>query len=922
MPTNSPPSNLRMSSFRGQQHHYRHFDPGGSPTSSPPSTTSRDRAWRNRSSPRSRRLSGLASSPSNQPVLYEPDAWPVIASNLDTASFLHGNPAGSFSYFCGWDSISRRDQFHNVHTDNVLLIGSEGCLDTYIITDTKLTDYGRLENLPGAVIDARILPQLDGRSSSKTQNVDPYVVLVIHGPKFAPNATNDPARYTVEDRITNYQTSVELYALQNGEHISTLFRTKPVDLDEPFGAKRFMPPPPQGDLRIEVQGQFVLVASGMSGEIWLFGHERDCYDQSDMPYRCLVKLWTSIQAACPSTSSESISPTKQSGRPILSLSHRWLALVPPSSASTIDGEIPSALEEHMKPPGFNSYVPPEKPVENCVIDAPDVDTLLDRASKYIVQNSKALGEKSREAWNNYWSSPQQRPTFSNPMHHLDTTIPETDKFPPTHGFGNAHTVSNREPTLVAIYDMEKLIEHVSAEACRHTMKPLATFAAPLGCSFLSFSPDGRYLMTVSDKGEYQFVWHCFALANTQASWALRPDYDGVLKEVARFSRNTEANIVDVVWKSPLGEVVAILTGKGTIHVHVLPAHATDWPFGARTYALRKGSDSDSNSHRPGSSDWASTALTNAKFAFGSLSSAARRSSSSEGSPVNRPSNFYTSIGSTIGSVASSGGRFVAKGVSSGYGLASDTLTHVRHMGENKIYLATSSLVHPSPRRIRFVDGVHGSNLINVIEEGRSVAYPYRIEDMLSSRKTASSPRIVAIDTDSPLRISIASIPELPYPPVFSALLDNLFAVEANVADFKLDGPLDEPLAEPPHLSLPISKATLGTTTKPGTVRRASSVEEWRAAAEISSIARKTPFHRQPGVRFFVFEEGRSAGSDYEALPEEEDYGLEATDDGGERWVFGGELGGQRRVKVGRMAAAAVGGREEKRDEEEGWEQVK
>ncbi|KAI9663904.1 MAG: hypothetical protein M1821_007394 [Bathelium mastoideum] len=910
-----------MSSLRGQQQqHYRRFDPGGSPASSPPNPASRDRAWHHSVSPRSRRLSSLGSSPPNQYLLYENEARPFAVPNVEPPK--REAPAGSFSYFCGWGSLPTKDHSPSAQTENFLLVGSEGCLDTYLASDTKLIHHGRLENLPGAVIDARIIPPLAYPSGNQPE---PLVVLTIHGPSLDPKTHESTIHVEAEGTVTSYRTSVEIYSLQTGEHVCTLFRTRPVDLEEAFGSKRFAPPPPQGDLRIEVRGRFVVVASGISGEVFVFAPE---HEFSGTPhYQCLAKLWTSIQTIrSASVLDEPGSLVQYSSRPILSLSSRWLALVPPSSASSINGEVPLGSEEQAKPPGFKAFAPPEKPVESCVVDAPDADTLLDRASKYIVQNSKALSERSREAWNNYWAPSQPRPYFSSPVYHPDTGLPPADYFPPTHGIGNTHSAPTRDPTLVSIYDLDRLVKHPGAESHHQPTKPLATFPAPLGCSFVSFSPDGRYLMTVSDKGEYQFIWHCFTLANTQASWTPRPDFDGVVREVARFSRNTEADIVDVAWKYPLGEVLAVLTAKGTIHVHVLPPEATAWPLGRRSYGSKPGSDSgDLKPERPLSNDWASTALSSAKYAFGSFSSATRRRSVSDNTTGGQTTSLYSSLGSTLGSVASSGSRFVAKGVTSGYGFASDQLAYLRHGGDNKIYLLPSQALHPSPRRIRFLNSGSSttcSDLISVIEEGTCTTYPCSIERVASSRKTTPPQRFVAVDTERPLRIAIPPISDHLYPPVFDALLARRTSADPATSPQSALSAQDASHQAP----LAVPRATLSdrSTTAGAARRRSGRADEWRAAAEMSSIATKTPLYRQPGIRFFVFE-GQAGADDVSvatgAEDGEDEFGLAGMEDGGERWMFGAGLGRRRRVRMGKVAVDREEG-EGTREEEDEWEQVK
>ena len=905
-----------MSSFQGRQQPPRYSGPGGSPASSPPNTVRHDGARRNHPSPRARWTPGLASSPPNQNFLLH-----ETLSGDGSGLARRGTPAGSFPYFCGWDSLTVGAHSLSTHTQNVLLVGSEGCLDVYIATEAKLKHYCRLEDLPGAVIDAKIVPTRGEPSAAPTKDLEPVVVLTVHGPLLSSDGLNEHIGHgEIEESITCYQTSVEVYSLRTANHIGTLFRTQPVDLEEPLGSKRFVQPPAQGDLRIEVRGQFVTIASGISGEVFVFHYDYEALRRAGMSFRCLAKLWTSTETVNPSSiTNELNSPTNYSSKSIFSLSFRWLALVPPISASSINGEVPLVSEQQVKPPSFKTFLAPERPVEDCIIDAPDADTLLDRASKYVVKNSKALGEKGKEAWNNYWSPPQQSPGFSSPVYPLDMGFPLTEPFPPTHGIDSTRSSLNTEPALVAIYDLDRLIENPGVEPRQHPTKPLATFPAPLGCSFLSFSPDGRYLMTISDKGEYQFVWHCFAVVNTEASWSSHPNHERVLTEVARFSRNTEASIIDVSWQNPYGEVVAMLTAKGTVHLHPLPPEATTWPLKPRAYSSKMISEDDGGSDRPHSNDWASTAMSSAKMAFGSLSSVARRRSGS-GSPKAQPTSLYSSIGSTIGSVANSSSRYVAKGVTSGYGFASDKLAYIRHAGDNKIHLPPSHLVRFAPRRIQFFGSAH-SGSISVIEEGRFSVYPYKIQQLPSSRKGVPPQHFAAIETRSPPRCNIPPLPDVLFPPVFAAVLKDP-ATRTDYGGLESDEGGNEEFGERrPSIAKP--RARLDQTAIVSGFHPHYREDEWRAAAEMTSIAKKIPIYRQPQVRFFVFEEGsRADGGVSDLHKDEEDFELDRMEDGGERWVFGGSLGRRRRVRAGRNASAVnVGERADKHEEDE-WEEIR
>nr|GFD59083.1 hypothetical protein [Tanacetum cinerariifolium] len=50
-----------------------------------------------------------------------------------------------------------------------------------------------------------------------------------------------------------------------------------------------------------------------------------------------------------------------------------------------------------------------------------------------------------------------------------------------------------------------------------------------------------------------------------------------VRQVARFTRITVANVVDVAWSAPRIDKVAVVTDKGTVHMFLMPASAFQWP---------------------------------------------------------------------------------------------------------------------------------------------------------------------------------------------------------------------------------------------------------------------------------------------------------------------------------------------------------
>ncbi|KAI9706150.1 MAG: hypothetical protein M1820_004911 [Bogoriella megaspora] len=881
--------------------------------------------WTNRYSRDGRVLTGLGLSPPERPPLpHEPQAHFTNIPDINFAGIPHRSiPAGSHQYFCGWDSLVIGTWEPNTHPENVLLVGSEGCLDTYQAREGDLRHIGRLQNLPGAVIGAQILPKL-GFQGSESLSVPfwPLVAIIIHGPVIDPEQPAsqptsspqpasspkpaEPSKPTkARDRISSFQTSVELYSLRTGQPLGTLFRTKPVKLNTTIDNINFVTPPPQGDLRVDVREQLITVASGISGEVYVFDMQFDATQEAqagDCPrFRCLAKLWTSPQnRKASSTPGEMGAPLPTTSKALLSLTLRWLALVPPTSASTIDGEVPCLEHQKYKPPGVKNYNAPAPPDWNSTAEGPEVDTALDKLSKSVaktaISNAKWVGEKGTETFNSWIGKSPPHSSLTSPESAGETGHAPTGYFPPTHGLTGDETAPNREPKVVSIYDLRQLQQDAD-EMTPRNFKPLTTFIPPLGCNFVSLSPDGKRLMTVSEKGDYQFIWSCL---NMDHLWSPRADQDGRVREITRFVRTTEACIIDVRWKAPQGDIVAILTANGTIHVHRLPSDALRGIFPSRPWSPADAPEED----RPKSGGWAISAASGARNAFNTISSAAsaarRRSSSAHSGEQNSSKPIYSTIGSAFSSAASSGGRAVSRGFSNGYGYASDGLATLRHAHTNKIKVPVGLATPLAPRRIRFLDGASASS-ISVIADGRVFICPYKLVT-LSHKMQAPMVHVKILGAEA-YEVAIARIADIRVAPVVQAWLDEDMLIDKELT-------LAEPTA---RFDIPLPKFKDGS--------REAFRNDWRAEVEMGNAPRKTPVWRQPGVKMFVYEE---TGSNEGDVVDDGDFGLEDEDAGTERWAFGGSLGERRRVRVKRLAGEddeAVQPREVKGGVDADWEEV-
>ena len=134
-------------------------------------------------------------------------------------------------------------------------------------------------------------------SEGKRKNADPADVSSSavytddgRSPSPAPRAAAKPK----SDEITHYQTTVDVYSLMSGHHVASLLQCPPVPLVVPVTSPVFEPPNPVGELSLDAKGKFVTVASGSTGEIFIFS----CFkavsqnEHTEDGFRLVGKFWT------------------------------------------------------------------------------------------------------------------------------------------------------------------------------------------------------------------------------------------------------------------------------------------------------------------------------------------------------------------------------------------------------------------------------------------------------------------------------------------------------------------------------------------------------------------------------------------------------------------------------------------------------
>ncbi|KAI5859378.1 hypothetical protein GGS23DRAFT_324819 [Durotheca rogersii] len=663
---------------------------------------------------------------SHPPLPHQPQAHFYGAPDIDfDLNSQTGLKPGERGFYFGFDSLPNPNGTHFPGGDNIVLAGYEGGLDIYSVGKHAVEPLASLKGLRGGVYDAKVLPW---NGAPDPYGIFPLVALVVHGPAvppIAPEIAVDPhfdgtpsprldGIHTPQSDgnqrqvnvgktmpiIDAYQTSVEVYSLTTNRLVDVLLQAPKTTIKTLVSNPIFRSPPPTGAFQIRADNGNVVVSSGATGECWVYRQTKSDREPGFQFY-CVGKIWTSLQQGPigDSTAEEERGPSqaplrKRPHMPIMALSGRWLAYCPPAPSSQIalNASIPVPLEG--KAPGLTTLTSPILPNESAEVDQPITDPVMNRimreTTQEFIQGARWVSKQGMQLWNNYWKPGQQAQTRqpqmgSPPWSGGFSGRSDASQFPPTYGIsGQAVT---KEPGLVSILDLHSL----SSSA---TIHHVATFKAPLGCSFLSFSPAGLSLFTASSKGDVQTVWDLMRIQYTKSSALQNPQpntgHATRVRQIAQFSRMTVARIVDVSWAKPNGERAAMVTERGTVHLLDLPPSAFTWPPPRRRVRTPDGALNGSENTQSAVS-LASNALSSAYGATRPLIARHRRTSS------NSPAT------STIIDHASYGGKVLAAGITHSLGNAGTAINQLRHTGENRVGLPLGSM-SPSPFCATWVTG--------------------------------------------------------------------------------------------------------------------------------------------------------------------------------------------------------------------------
>ncbi|KAI9798334.1 MAG: hypothetical protein M1825_005383 [Sarcosagium campestre] len=672
-----------------------------------------------------------------------------------------GHAAGDVDLFRAFDSLARTGDTGHSRTDDVLVTGYEGGVTVSSVGKDGLDVIGRLEGLRGGVYAAKIIPLCSRIGALELRR--PLIVLVIHG--IAPltqrnQSTNLPhdadlSPSTSHRRTSSrskdwrngvlcYQTTVEVYSLLERSHVVTLFTSATVEIPtSPF--RPHTAPAPIGALCVDACGQHITVTSGCSGEVYIYKIDEGLAPGDfSSPIRCVGKIWTSVHfgirdgSSANSSDSESLVGDSEDRAspgsiPLVSLSHRWLAYAPPrpTSNNSMNG---TPMPDFNLPQDGNLFaqVAPPQPSISCSADTPDAEGILNRVAREVTQEvikgARWMGDQGIQAWRNYWYTPPTSAHQTNFKGSMDSRRDQfaldsaaLASFPPTHAHSKQPSQPSNETSLVSIVDLEKISTPIGTNDTLR-VDPVATFQVPLGCSFLSFAPNGLMLLSASRKGDVQHVWDLMCMIHGRvihgrsdmARRATSNDDSGQrVRQVARFSRMTVARIVDVKWSNPIGDRLAIVTDKGTVHLFDLPPASFLWPPRRTTRSSAPSEPNSSGVDRESSSADAVPSSTAADAVSAAIQMVNNRAqpllAAARGrrrSSAVRPSGFE-------------GGKIVSTGLSKSLGAATGTINNIRRVGENRIHLpggdseaGTSSVSWLSGKAQHFV-GIVGGDILRL-----------------------------------------------------------------------------------------------------------------------------------------------------------------------------------------------------------------
>lgn len=641
--------------------------------------------------------------PANPPHMAQNHFYSVPGLDLGLGAKQEkgGKQAGSDHYCCCFDSFTNSgDAGSASKAKDALLVGWEGGLDVYRVLADKLEVVGRLEGLRGGVVGAKILPAVN--AAVETRAARPLVAVIIHGPMAEPQRDAVQGDFETDEQSAtrHYQTSVEIFSLQSQQHLSTLYRSLPVESPQAILGELATIPEPVGDLRLDAKGHYITLASGKSGEVFVFTNKRQGWQ--DAAFRCIAKYWTSLQTRFdvqprPQSSGDATQTKEQpepQTPPLLSLSGRWLAYVPPGSSSKVSAHgIPAVAQDNPQPPGLGSHVAPPQPTISCDVIGLNAEGVVAKFSRQAAQEIMKASRRGIEmGWAGWKEFTQPSPPSRATQHHGRSESGDA-AFPPTNAPASDPKRMLREPAIVAIVDLDRLVEAEESHA-KHLPPPLASFALEDGCNYLSLSADGLRLLTTSRKGEVSNIWDLHHTAHGSSKGKETGEGEPVagpyITRVQRIPRNTQSVVLDAAWAKD-GHFVALLTAHGTVHLHEISPRSQEQHKRRRRSAITKppsekadATVSVSQGLSPPSSNGFLGSIKNGWQSVSTQVNTIRTSTANSGAAGFKIPTTFSGFREVTSAGAAAGGRAMARGLGQGYSMAKIGAGDMWHADDNKI----------------------------------------------------------------------------------------------------------------------------------------------------------------------------------------------------------------------------------------------
>ncbi|KIW66812.1 hypothetical protein PV04_06106 [Phialophora macrospora] len=750
---------------------------------------------------------------------------------------------------------------------DAILLAVDGELHFVSYNGEKLEHIGTLSGVQGTIVDATLLTWNTGEDPLAT--LRPLVALVVHG-SGAPRTATPPAEDRPYHGTPNSvpETRVVVYSLSKSCEVAELL-TVPAAIAGFPGVPTSSGRP--SDLKIHASGNFVVVVSGESGEIFVFALRRG---KDSAVFECLAKYWTTLQPHLQRRDSSSHGPASDAdispadlGRgtdaenpPILSLNGRWLAFCPASTSSQRSiGAILGDYVVYGKNSNVNAGTAPARPLANCEVDSPDVDTFLSKVAKGFAQEAvrgaKWISEKGMQTWQNYWKkdtgSPGQPalPSSSPPAYSPHLALAQ---FPPTHAIEQQDL--SRDPDLISILDLKLLQENQGRKGVE--LSPVITFQPPGGCSFLSFTPTGLGLLTASRKGDVQYIWDLMQMKYTHGSPTSTSTESSRVRQIARYERLSPSTIVDIAWDGPSGYRFALLTKNRTIHIFDLPKTSFRWPPPAVKKSRPTSAPIDSSQvkieHDPApSGGFLASAISLAGRTQPMLASLRGRAPSINGGLAGAAP---MGIGFASTTSIKSGGRAVAAGLSKSLGAASETVTSIRHANQSRLHLR----IPARPGMFCWLRR-DGKSILSILDESSVKNYYVR---MTKPRENRQMETVSVFDARKAVATKLPKAAEL--------------TTGRPSKDFSADSE-DKSNERPPLLGFwkPRPSRDVGSRTP-----------HPLASAEIETNAPYQPFHSDRRVRISLI--SGQAASIVEFQPSVHQ-GRRSSPQSSDRWIFGDDI---------------------------------